>query len=422
MIAEALVRSGIEDIVIIDFDSIEKHNLDCLAYATRDDVGKLKVEVQAEHLRARVTANPFTVEPVSAAVYDDAGFRAALDCDVLFSCVDRPWGRYVLNLIAYAHLIPVIDGGISVRSNRLGKLVAADWKAHTVTLGRECLQCLRQYDPSLVQTEREGLLEDPSYIEGLPQDHPLKARQNVFAFSMSCASMQMLQMLALVLSPLDQPNQGTQLYHFVGGFMEESRFESCNPECQFPSLMPMGDRSGVKATRQCVSLNIRLSAILGILRYIVPTRGRYQHNRGQSMAKQPGLDSRHRDVNGQTREKNGNTRVDTLRRTYGDDFAPGVRGDAHLGTVLERTNSNSLSDYPGSRITPRRLDGHCTGFVCIHSYDLPAPCRNALSQLQVWPGSTGQMGELRLWDDSSVHRFASAVVAGASIAGLRGES
>ena len=40
------------------------------------------------------------------------------------------------------------------------------------------------------------------------------------------------------------------------------------------------------------------------------------------MAKQPGLDNRHRDNDGQTREKNGNTRVDTLRETYGDDFAP----------------------------------------------------------------------------------------------------
>jgi hypothetical protein len=67
------------------------------------------------------------------------------------------------------------------------------------------------------------------------------------------------------------------------------------------------------------------------------------------MAKQPGLDRRHCDVNGQTREKNGNTRVDTLRKTYGDDFAPGVRGDAHLRTVLERTNSNSLSDYLRNR-------------------------------------------------------------------------
>jgi hypothetical protein len=35
--------------------------------------------------------------------------------------------------------------------------------------------------------------------------------------------------------------------------------------------------------------------------------------------------------------KNGNTRVDTLRETYGEGFAPGIRGDAHLNTLLERT-------------------------------------------------------------------------------------
>jgi hypothetical protein len=63
------------------------------------------------------------------------------------------------------------------------------------------------------------------------------------------------------------------------------------------------------------------------------------------MAKQPGLDNRHRDNDGQTREKNSTTRVDTLRETYGDDFAPGIRGDAHLSTLLKLTGSRSLSDY-----------------------------------------------------------------------------
>ena len=63
------------------------------------------------------------------------------------------------------------------------------------------------------------------------------------------------------------------------------------------------------------------------------------------MAKQPGLDNRHRDNDGQAREKNSTTRVDTLRETYGDDFAPGIRGDAHLSTLLKRTGSRSLSDY-----------------------------------------------------------------------------
>jgi hypothetical protein len=63
------------------------------------------------------------------------------------------------------------------------------------------------------------------------------------------------------------------------------------------------------------------------------------------MAKQPGLDNRHRDDSGQTREKNSNTRIDTLRDIYGSDFASGLRGDAHLRTLLDRTGFESLSDY-----------------------------------------------------------------------------
>jgi hypothetical protein len=248
MIAEALARTGFEDITVIDFDRVERHNLDRLVYATRKDIGRTKVAVEAEHLSAIATAEPFRVYPVDAAVYEDDGFRSALDCDVIFSCVDRPWGRYALNLIAYAHLIPVIDGGIGVRTNRFGKLVAADWKAQTATVERRCLQCHRQYDPGLVQAEREGFLDDPTYIEGLQKDHPLRARENVFAFSMSCASMQTLQMLALAVAPLSLSNPGAQLYHFVGAKMEPPDFTPCHAECQFPELIALGDACGINVT------------------------------------------------------------------------------------------------------------------------------------------------------------------------------
>jgi len=250
MVGEALVRIGFEDVMVIDFDRIEEHNLDRLVYATRADIGRLKIEVMAEHLFARATAKRCQIEPVLGAVYEERAFRAALDCDVLFSCVDRPWGRYILNLIAYAHLIPVFDGGISVRMNRLGKIAAADWKALTAAPGRQCLQCAGQYDPGLVQMEREGFLDDPTYIQGLPKDHPLKSRENVFAFSMGCGNLQLLQMLAMAISPLDQPNPGTQLYHFVGNTMEEPIFGQCHPQCQFPDLIAMGDHCGVDALAQ----------------------------------------------------------------------------------------------------------------------------------------------------------------------------
>jgi hypothetical protein len=65
----------------------------------------------------------------------------------------------------------------------------------------------------------------------------------------------------------------------------------------------------------------------------------------RTMAKQPGLDNRHRDNSGQTREKNGNTRIGTLRETYGENFAQGRRSDMKLDTLLEETGSGSLSDY-----------------------------------------------------------------------------
>jgi hypothetical protein len=59
---------------------------------------------------------------------------------------------------------------------------------------------------------------------------------------------------------------------------------------------------------------------------------------------QPGLDGRHRDQNGRISEKHGNTRVDTLREIYGEDFAASFRGDAHLRTVLDRAGADSLSE------------------------------------------------------------------------------
>jgi hypothetical protein len=89
---------------------------------------------------------------------------------------------------------------------------------------------------------------DSTYIAGLPEDHPLRSRENVFTFSMSCASLQMLQMLALALAPLDQPNPGSQLYHFVAGFMENPTFGGCHPGCQFPSLIAFGDACGIPVT------------------------------------------------------------------------------------------------------------------------------------------------------------------------------
>jgi hypothetical protein len=56
-----------------------------------------------------------------------------------------------------------------------------------------------------------------------------------------------------------------------------------------------------------------------------------------------GLDKRTRDNDGEIRQKRGDTLVKTLRKTYGPDFAPGVRSDMRLDTLRERAHGESLS-------------------------------------------------------------------------------
>jgi hypothetical protein len=56
-----------------------------------------------------------------------------------------------------------------------------------------------------------------------------------------------------------------------------------------------------------------------------------------------GLDGRHRDLDGEIRHKRGDTLVRTLRKTYGPDFAPGVRSDTRLDTLRKRAGGESLS-------------------------------------------------------------------------------
>jgi tRNA A37 threonylcarbamoyladenosine dehydratase len=43
----ALARTGVQRVRLIDFDAVERHNLDRLVHATRRDFGRPKVAVSA---------------------------------------------------------------------------------------------------------------------------------------------------------------------------------------------------------------------------------------------------------------------------------------------------------------------------------------------------------------------------------------
>lgn len=250
IVAEALARTGIAHVKLIDFDGVETVNLDRLLHATIEDAERhlAKTEVLARALRKSATADHFQVDEIEYSIGEEEGYRSALDCDVLFCCVDRPWPRAILNLISYAHLIPVVDGGIRIDTTREGKLKRADWRAHIVSPERQCLECLGQYNPAMVPLEREGYFDDPRYIQGLPMNHEIRRNENVFAFSLSVASLEVLQLLMMVVAPVGCANPGAQLYHFVPGMFEEPSFQGCKSNCLYPGFIARGDSLEIVVT------------------------------------------------------------------------------------------------------------------------------------------------------------------------------
>ena len=240
-IAETLARSGFENIVLIDFDEIQEHNLDRLVIGTKEDIGKLKVNVAKERISKVATARTVNIDAIPYSIAEETGYLAALDCDVLFSCVDRPRARQILNHFAYAHLIPVIDGGIAVRFKN-DKFSGVDWQLQTVGPGRPCLECLGCFNVGDVSIEISGKLDDPSYLKGLSVDHYLKRNENVFAFSENLASLEFFQLIALVTSLGGFSDFGVQRFRYIPGIIDSIDNYSCRFDCNVKQILATGDR------------------------------------------------------------------------------------------------------------------------------------------------------------------------------------
>ena len=240
MIAEALARIGIQNLALIDPDRVESHNLDRLLYAGEENVGEYKVDLVARHLKRGATAEAFEVETHVSTIQNRTAYLAALDCDVLFSAVDRPLPKDLLNRIAYTHCIPVISGGIHIENKPAGTLANALWSVTIIGPRRRCLRCDGQYTSSDVVMERDGSLDDPSYIRRT-DDQRTPTNQNVFPFSANVASFMVTEMVRLVAAEPWWPDPGGKMsYSLIQGRLH---FEDtqCTEGCSVTESMAAGD-------------------------------------------------------------------------------------------------------------------------------------------------------------------------------------
>ena len=239
LVSESLSRMGLRRLTYIDFDRLERRNLDRTLGATAADIDAdlLKVDVAARTTRASATAADLDLRIVSRSLLSAEGLGTALDCDVLFSCVDRPWPRHLLNTIACSHLIPVIDGGIMAKVKPDGTPQHVAWRIHTVGPDHACMVCLGALRRSDVALDMDGKLDDPDYIAGLSEeDKAVISRRNVFPFSMSVAAHEVLQFVGLVTGMPRIGGVGAQTYDAYPGRMKVEGELGCDDACEFAEL------------------------------------------------------------------------------------------------------------------------------------------------------------------------------------------
>lgn len=240
IVAEAIARIGVKQISLFDPDHVEQHNLDRLLYGTAENIGERKVDLAKSRMERNATAEDVQILAFPKSIREQDAYQGLLDCDIVFSCVDRPLARDVLNYIANAHLIPVIDCGVAVEKKRgQDKLASAHWRAHIVTPYHQCLRCNKQYNTGMVTAELDGSLENPSYMNALPDEAQI-ANQNVFPFSLGVAAMSVNLMLRYLIGPEWWPEVKQQDYHFHTG---QTRIinEQCASYCVFRGRKAMGD-------------------------------------------------------------------------------------------------------------------------------------------------------------------------------------
>lgn len=200
-VAIRLVQAGVRNVAVMDFDTVEEINLDRLVTVSRLDavLFRSKVHVARRALRTAATSAVPEIETFDLSVCDPEGEQVALDYDVIFSCVDRPWPRAVLNQIAYSDLIPVVDGGLAITPFADHGMRNATVRTHVITPGRPCLLCNSQIDGAQVARDRAGLFDDNTYIKGTGLDAP--ARENVSLLAPSVTSSMLSQFVSLAVAP-----------------------------------------------------------------------------------------------------------------------------------------------------------------------------------------------------------------------------
>ena len=164
IIIELLVRNCVGELVIVDNDKIEEKNLNRLINSTIDDAHKKQPKVLAIEQAIQKIGMGTEVDFFQELTDSPDVVAALIDCDVIFGCVDSAFGRYHLDCLASAYLIPYFDVGVHLEADGKGGIAAADSVSHYVHPEGESLLARGAYTMEQVTAE-DWQRKDPAYYQ-----------------------------------------------------------------------------------------------------------------------------------------------------------------------------------------------------------------------------------------------------------------
>lgn len=174
-VCEQLVRLGVRRLTVIDADRLSESNVTRVYGSTPADVGRFKVDIAADHLRA--IAPDLVCDPLVGMTSMEAIAQNLTDCDLVFGCTDDNAGRLVLSRLATFILTPVIDVGVLLSNDKSGRLSGIDGRVTVLSPGSACLVCRDRIDlaraaQELRTPEERKKLEDEGYAPALAGVEP----------------------------------------------------------------------------------------------------------------------------------------------------------------------------------------------------------------------------------------------------------
>lgn len=144
VVVEALVRSGVEQFILIDNDVVSPSNLNRQLISTTETIGKLKTELLRERI---LLINPRATVTTHAIFYlgENEHNELIKSSDYIIDAIDTVTGKLALAQFAQENSIPIISSLGTGNKLSPEKLIITDIKkTHTCPLAKVMRKSLRE--------------------------------------------------------------------------------------------------------------------------------------------------------------------------------------------------------------------------------------------------------------------------------------